>query len=110
MTPAFVAIEDRGGEDADVDLERVEQRALDAEVLDDAQDRVVGVPALLRRQRQERRQLAADLDHGQRRQRDERQREVDREDRERHELVGVGDVLDRVAHLLGEVGEWSTPV
>ena len=73
--------EDRRGEDADVDLERFEQGALEAEVLDDAEDRVVRVAALLRRQREQRRQLAADLDHGQGRERHEREREVDREDR-----------------------------
>ena len=39
--------EDRGGEDADVDLERLEQPALHAEVVDDAQDRVVREAALL---------------------------------------------------------------
>ena len=101
--------EDRRGEDADIDLERVEQGAFDAEVLDDAEDRIVRVAALLRRQRQQGRQLAADLDHRQRRERDQRQREVDREDRERHEPVGVGNVLDRVAHLLGEVGDGLHP-
>ena len=101
--------EDRRGEDADVDLERVEQRAFDAEVLDDAEDRIVGVAALLRRQRQQRRQLAADLDHRQRRERDQRQREVDREHRHRDELVRVGDVLDRIAHLLGKVGDGLHP-
>ena len=101
--------EDRRGEDADVDLERVEQRPLDAEVLDDAEDRIVRVAPLLRRQRQQRRQLAADLDHRQRRERDQRQREIDREDRQRDELVGVRDVLDRVPDLLGEVRHGLDP-
>ena len=50
--------EDRRREDADVDLEHVEQHALDPEVVDDAEDGVVLVAALLRSQREQRRQLA----------------------------------------------------
>ena len=95
--------EDRRGEDADVDLECTQHAALQAQVLDDAQDRVVRVAALLRRQRQQRRQLAVDQLHRQGGERDQRQREVDREDRVRDEPVGARDVPNRVTHLLGEV-------
>ena len=44
--------EDRGREHADVDLRDVERQPLQPEVLDDAEDRVVRVPALLRRERE----------------------------------------------------------
>ena len=84
ITPALVAMnEDRRRQHADVDLEPVEQATLDAEVLDEPEDRVVRVAALLRRQREQRRVLAVDQLHGQRRERDGGEREVDREHRER---------------------------
>ena len=50
ITCAFVAMnEDRRSEQADVDLHRVEERPVEPEVVDDPEDRVVRVPALLRR-------------------------------------------------------------
>ena len=73
------------------------------------EDRVVRVSALLRRQREQRRQLPVDHLHGQRRQRDERQRQVDREHGAGDELVGVGHAPRRLARLLGEVGDGLHP-
>ena len=51
--------EDRRGEDPDVDLERAEERAVDPEVVDETEHRVVGEAALLRRQAEHRLVLAA---------------------------------------------------
>ena len=101
--------QDRGGEDADVDLEHAEHATREPEVLHEPEDRIVGVPALLRRQREQRRQLAVDHLHRQRRQRHERQRQVDREDGARDELVGVGNAPRRLARLLGQVGDGLHP-
>ena len=101
--------QDGGGEDPDVDLEPAEQPALDADVLDDPEDRVVREPALLGRQREQRRVLPVDQLHGQRRQGDGRQGEVDREDGERDELVRVRHGAHRVARLLGEVRDRLDP-
>ncbi len=97
--------EDRRGEHADVHLEPVQQRPLlDPEVLHDAEDRIVREAALLRGQAEVRDPVAVGvLVDRQRRERDERQREVDREDGARDELVRLRDVAGRVARLFGEV-------
>ena len=97
--------EDGRGQQPDVDLGEVVHEPLEPEVLDDAEDGVVRVPALLRGERQQRRQLPVDLLDGQRGERDEREREVDREHRPGDELVRGRDRAHRVAGLLGEVGD-----
>ena len=97
--------QDRRREDADVDLGSVEEDALEPDVLDHAENRVVRITALLGRKREQGRELAVDHRHGERRERDERQREVDREDRSRDELVRVRHGASRIAGLLGEIGD-----
>ena len=96
--------EDRRGEQADVELARALQRA-EVDRLDDAEDRIAGVAALVLRQAEQRLVLAGALveRHRQRRQRDGRQREVDREDGEPDAADRGRDRLGLVLGLLGEV-------
>ena len=101
--------QDRGGEDADVDLERVQREPVQAEVLDQAEHRVVREPALLGRQSEARLVLAVHQPHRERGERDHRQREVDREDGDRDEPDRARDVARRVAGLLREVGDGLDP-
>ncbi len=95
--------EDRGGEDADVDLRRRERRPVQPQVLDDPEHRVVLEP--LRRVLAEQRHVVAGriLEDGQGRERDERQREVDGEDGDRDEPDRAGDRPPRLTRLLGQV-------
>ncbi len=101
--------EDRRGEDADVDLQDVEHRSRDAEVLDETEHGVVGEAALLRGKPEERLVLAVHEPDGQRRERDRGQREVDGEDGQRDEADGGRDRARRVASLLREVGDRLDP-
>ena len=78
---------------------------VDTEVVDDAEYGVVLVAAVLRRQREQRRQFASNLLHWQRGEGDERQGEVDREDGHGHESDRAWDRAHGVASLLGEVGD-----
>ena len=103
--------QDRRGEDADVDLHRPQELLVaDAEVLDEAEDRVVRVAALLRRQPERRLVLAVDELDRHRRERDPRQREVDREDGDRHELVGVRHARTGSRTSSARLETVSTPV
>ena len=102
--------ENGGREDADVDLEPVLDAAGEPEVLDDAEDRVVREPALLGRKPEERHPVAvALLVDREGRERDQRQREVDGEDRGCDQLVGVGNVARRITHLFREIGDRLHP-
>ncbi len=76
---------------------------MQAEVLDEAQHRIVLEP--LRRRQAELRDVrpARVLVHRKRRERHEREREVDREDGDRHEPDRAGDRPPRIASLLGKV-------
>ncbi len=101
--------QDRGGEHAHVDLEHAQERARDAQVFDHAENRIVGEPALLGGQCEQRRQLPVDLLHRQCRQRDERQGQVDRKDGPRDELVGIRHAASRLTCLLRKVGDGLHP-
>ena len=95
--------QDRRGEDPDVDLRRVQHRAVQAEVVDEAEHRDRSRSRPRRRQPEQRRSSPSVLLHRQRGERDQRQREVDREDGARDQLDRTRDVSRRVARLLGEV-------
>ncbi len=101
--------QDRPGQDADVVAQRRELEAVQADVVDDPEHRVVGVAA--RRVLAEERVVApaGDAVHRQRHQRDRRQRQVDREHRAGDVLVGERHVARRVARLLREVGDRLHP-
>src|SRR5438034_9108149 len=71
--------EDRRGEDPDVDLRRVEHVAVEAKMLDEPEHRIVPEAALVRREPEQRLVAVLRLLDRKRRQRDQRQREVDRE-------------------------------
>ena len=97
------------GQDADVDLQHREQRPGDAEVLDEAEHRVVR-EALRRVDAEQRLVVArARLVHRERGERDRGQREVDDEDGDRDEPDRAGDRAQRVARLLGEVRDGLDP-
>ena len=78
---------------------------MQADVADDTEHRI-GFEAALRRRKAEQRPV---VPYRQRHQRDRRQREVDREDRARDELVRAWHVSRRVPRLLGEVGDRLHP-
>ena len=102
--------EDRRREDPDVDLRDGEDGAVQAEVLDEAEHRVVLEAA--RRRLAELRHVVRrrGSTHRQRRERDQRQREVDREDGDRDQTrSSFGIVRTRVARLLGEVRDGLDP-
>ena len=90
--------EDRGREDADVDL-RGPLEAAEIHVLDDTQDRIVRVAALLLGLGEQR---LAVLDRH-RRQRDGRQEGVDHDHRDHDQPHAARDRLAVVARLLGQV-------
>ena len=100
--------EDRRREDADVDLRRREQVAVQAEVLDQPEHGVV-LEAERRALAQLGHVMPADVDDGHRRERDPRQREVDREDGDRDPGDRARDRADRVPRLLGQVGDRLDP-
>ena len=94
--------QDRRGEQADVQLARRLQRP-EIDLLDDTEDRVAGVASLVLGEAEQRLVLAGlrvALDR-QRRQRDGRQREVDRVDGDPH---AVDRLRDRPALVLGLLG------
>jgi hypothetical protein len=95
--------QDRGSEDADVDLERIQRQAVQVEVLHEPEDGIVRVAALFRRQPELGLVLAVDLRHGERGKRDQREREIDGEDGDRDEPDRARNVPRRVASLLREV-------
>jgi hypothetical protein len=110
MTPGVRSDEeDRGGEHAHVDLEPVEKSACKPEARDDAEHRVVGIATFLRWKSEQRLELAIDLEHGQRGQRDEGEGEVDREHGKRDELVRLRNLSRRIANLLREVRHGFDP-
>ncbi len=94
--------EDRDGEDADVEQDGVLKRA-ELHPRDDPDDRVVREAAVLRPDAEQRAALAVLALDRQRRQRDQRQGEVDREDGDHHALDRRRDRVVRVARLAGHV-------
>jgi hypothetical protein len=106
--------ENRRGEDAEVDLQHVGEGVAQPEVVDEPEHRVVLVAVLAlevlgRREREQRLVVAADVVDRHRRQRDPRQREVDREHGDRHEQHRARDRAQRVAGLLAQVRDRLDP-
>ena len=100
--------EDRGRQQADVDLTGVLQRA-EVQVLDDPEDRIAGEPALALVHAEQRLVVTVDLDHRQRRQGDGGQCGVDREHGDDDPVDRLGDRLGLVLGLLGHVGDRLDP-
>ena len=101
--------QDRRREQAHIDLAHRLQRP-EVQVLDDAEDRVAGVAAMRLARAEQRRVVPARLAvHGKRRQRDHRQRRVDREHREHHALDRARYRSRLVARLLRHVRDRLDP-
>ena len=82
---------------------------MEPEVVDDPENRVVRVPALLRREPEKRRELAVDPLDGHRGEGDEREGQVDREHRDRDELDRTRNRARRLARLFREIRDGLDP-
>ena len=100
--------EDRRGEDADVDLRDRQHGAVQAEVLDEPEHRVV-LEAVRRRLAELGHVVRALVHDRHRGERDPRQREVDREDGDRDPRDRARNRAHRVPRLLGEVRDGLDP-
>ena len=100
--------QDRRGQQADVDLARVLERAK-VQLLDDPQHRVTGVAALGLVDAEQRLVVAVDQVYGQRRQGHGRHRGVDREHGDHDALDRGRDRLGLVLGLLGHVRDRLDP-
>ena len=94
--------QDRRRQQPDVDLTGVLERP-EVQVLDDPEHRVAGEPSLVLGDAEQRLAVVPHATHRQRRQRDEREREVDREHRPHDALDRRRDRMRLVLGLLGHV-------